>query len=119
MTIFRPFWARRPLKMSSNPEVIKIKVLHFDKTYVECGLGIEIKPHMWPPEPKIGFLAFFPFFMTVLARRPLKMSSNPEVIKIKVVHFDKTYPECGLRIEIKPHMWCPEPKMRFLAFFSF
>ena len=105
--------------MSSNPEVIKIKVLHFDKTYVECGLGIEIKPHMWPPEPKIGCLAFFPFFMTVLARRPLKMSSNPEVIKIKVVHFDKTYPECGLRIEIKPHMWCPEPKMRLLAFFSF
>ena len=47
------------------------------------------------------------------------MSSNPKVIKIKVLHFVKTYPECGLRIEVTPHMWPPEAKMQFLAFFFF
>ena len=51
--------ARRPLKKSSNQNVIKIKVLHFDEIYLECGLRIEIKPNLWPPEPKNLFFGFF------------------------------------------------------------
>ena len=29
-----------------------IKVLHIDEIYLEYGLIIKIKPHMWPLEPK-------------------------------------------------------------------
>ena len=49
---FLPFWlgvkifilAPRHLIKSSNQKVIKIKVLHIDETYLECGLTIKIRP---------------------------------------------------------------------------
>ena len=40
--------APRHLTKSSNQKVIKIKVLHIDDTYLECGLRIKIRPHLWP-----------------------------------------------------------------------
>ena len=59
-------------------------------------------------------IIFWPFLKNpkihILAPRPLKKSSNQNVIKIKVFHIDEIYLECGLRIEIKPNLWPPEPK---------
>ena len=59
-------------------------------------------------------ISFWPFLknprILILAPRPLKKSSNQDVIKIKVFHIDEIYLKCCLRIEIKPHLWPPEPK---------